>query len=57
MKLRLHPRLIAAASLAVLTSLIAQGVLSGPWQGVAVAAIAGISALVTPTDGRNDDEP
>ena len=54
MKLKLHPRLIAAAALAVLTSLIAQGVLSGPWQGVAVAAIAGISALVAPTDGTDE---
>lgn len=52
-RLNLHPRLIGAAVVAVLTSLVADGVLEGPWQAVAVAAIAGVSALVA----KNDTEP
>jgi hypothetical protein len=37
--------------IAVLTSLVADGVLDGPWQAAAVAAIAGVSALVVPSGG------
>jgi predicted deacylase len=54
-KLQLHPRLVAAAVIAVLTSLVADGVLTGPWQAIAVAAIAGVSALVVPADDGGDE--
>lgn len=55
MRLQLHPRLVGAAVVAVLTSLVADGVLTGPWQAIAVAAIAGVSALIVPADGGGDE--
>jgi hypothetical protein len=48
-KIEWSPRLMGAAVIAVLTTLVAQGVLTGTWQSVAVAAIAGVSALLVPS--------
>lgn len=54
-RLRFDARLIGAALVAVLTSLLAQGVLSGWWQAGAVAAIAGVGALLAPVRGEMGD--
>lgn len=55
MKLQLRPRLIGAAVVAVLSTLIAQGVLTGTWQSVAIAVIAGVSALAVPSSGGDEE--